>query len=135
MTLVAYLFYNLFSNLFFAIFSDLFCLFYDLFSISFFVLCWLFCDIVYLYVLGGNFKKGHCNEVASTINSNKEEGHFTKKFGHQCKLKWNNMWKKYMAEKASQNSTGGVKSIWPFYIKIDDIIGALPKVMFTFFTF
>ena len=39
-----------------------------------------------------------------------------------------------MAEKAGQNATGGVKSTWPYYNKIDDIIGASPKVMSTSFT-
>ena len=86
-------------------------------------------------MLGGNFKKGHWDEVALTINSKKEKGDFTKKSRHLCKLKWNNMRKKYMLEKAAQNSTSGVKSTWPFYIKNDDIIGVSPKVMSAFLTF
>ena len=70
---------------------------------------------VSLYVLGGNFKKGHWNEVAFTINSKKTEGDSIVKTGHQCKLKWNNLQRRYVAEKVAQNSTGGVKHplTWP----------------------
>ena len=68
------------------------------------------------------------------MKSKKTEGDFPMKIGHQCKLKWNNLRRRYIAEKAAQNSTGGVKSTWPYYNEIDDIISASPKVMSTSFT-
>ena len=81
---------------------------------------------LFFFNLGGNFKKGHWNEVASTMKSKKTEGDYAMKTGHQCKLKWNNLRQRYIAKKAAQNSTSGVKSTWPYYNKIDDIISALP---------
>ena len=90
--------------------------------------------LILFFFAGGNFKKGHWNEVASTMNSKKIEGDYAMKTAHQCKLKWNNLRRRYMAEKAGENATGGVKSTWPYYNKIDDIIGASPKVMSTSFT-
>ena len=89
---------------------------------------------ILFFFVGGNFKKGHWNEVASAMKSKKTEGDYAMKTGHQCKLKWINLRQRYIAQKAAQNATGGVKSTWPYYNKIDDIIGASPKVMSTSFT-
>ena len=99
---------------------------------SFYVLFRLFCFFV---CARWKLKKGHWNEVAFAMNSKKTEGDSTMKTGHQCKLKWNNLRRRYVVEKAAQNSTSGVKSTWPYYNKIDDIIRASPKVMSTSFSF
>ena len=76
-----------------------------------------------------NLGKGHWNECTEKVNVNKNKNDITKKTSGQCKGRWNSMKRKYLGERAHENETRGIKSQWPFFYKINEIIGSSPKVI------
>ena len=77
----------------------------------------------------GNLGKDHWNECAEKVNVNKNRNDITKKTLGQCKGRWKSMRKKYLEERACENETGGIKSQWPLFNEINEIIGSSPKVI------
>lgn len=80
----------------------------------------------YLELSRGNLKQKHWKEVADIVSSREDYGK-TPKTDIQCKNRIDTVKKKYKLEK-SKMVAGGGPSKWPFFDKLDHLIGATAKV-------
>eukprot|EP00249_Psilotum_nudum_P018515 c26844_g1_i2 orf=117-1259(+) len=79
----------------------------------------------YLELNRGNLKQKHWKEVADAVNA-RENGNKPHKTDVQCKNRLDTLKKKYKLEK-SKIVTGGGPSKWPFYERLDELIGPSKK--------
>ncbi|KAM5579618.1 trihelix transcription factor ASIL2 [Rosa sericea] len=79
----------------------------------------------YLELSRGNLKQKHWKEVADIVSSREDYGK-TPKTDIQCKNRIDTVKKKYKLEK-SKMVAGGGPSKWPFFDKLDHLIGATAK--------
>ncbi|KAM4110660.1 hypothetical protein ACJW30_05G008700 [Castanea mollissima] len=80
----------------------------------------------YLQLSRGNLKQKHWKEVADIVSS-REDYRKTPKTDIQCKNRIDTVKKKYKLEKA-RIATGGGSSKWPFFDKLDHLIGPTAKI-------
>ncbi|KAK7809856.1 trihelix transcription factor asil2, partial [Quercus suber] len=80
----------------------------------------------YLQLSRGNLKQKHWKEVADIVSS-REDYRKTPKTDIQCKNRIDTVKKKYKLEKA-RIASGGGPSKWPFFEKLDHLIGPTAKI-------
>ncbi|GAB4850004.1 hypothetical protein Ancab_029303 [Ancistrocladus abbreviatus] len=80
----------------------------------------------YLELSRGNLKQKHWKEVADIVSS-REDYKKAPKTDIQCKNRIDTVKKKYKIERAKITSSGG-SSKWPFYDRLDRLIGPTAKV-------
>ncbi|XP_028752116.1 trihelix transcription factor ASIL2-like [Neltuma alba] len=80
----------------------------------------------YLELSRGNLKQKHWKEVADIVSS-REDYRKTPKTDIQCKNRIDTVKKKYKLEK-SKIAAGGGPSKWPFYERLDQLIGPTAKI-------
>ncbi|KAF7843642.1 trihelix transcription factor ASIL2 [Senna tora] len=80
----------------------------------------------YLELSRGNLKQKHWKEVADIVSSREDYGK-TPKTDIQCKNRIDTVKKKYKLEK-SKIAVGAGPSKWPFYDRLDQLIGPTAKV-------
>ncbi|RYR39765.1 hypothetical protein Ahy_A09g045363 isoform A [Arachis hypogaea] len=80
----------------------------------------------YLELSRGNLKQKHWKEVAEIVSGREDYGK-TPKTDIQCKNRIDTVKKKYKLEKA-KIATAGVPSKWPFYDRLDQLIGPTAKI-------
>lgn len=80
----------------------------------------------YLELSRGNLKQKHWKEVAEIVNA-REDYTKTPKTDIQCKNRIDTVKKKYKSEKAK--IAAGATSKWPFYDRLDHLIGPSPKIL------
>ncbi|KAA8540218.1 hypothetical protein F0562_024219 [Nyssa sinensis] len=80
----------------------------------------------YLELSRGNLKQKHWKDVADIVSS-REDYTKTPKTDIQCKNRIDTVKKKYKLEKA-KIAAGGVLSKWPFYERLDELIGPTAKI-------
>lgn len=78
----------------------------------------------YVHLSRGNLKHNHWQEVADAVTS-RDNYRKPPKTDAQCKNRIDTLKKKYKQEKAKIAATGG-SSPWPFFPKLDLLIGAAP---------
>ncbi|KAJ9190438.1 hypothetical protein P3X46_001642 [Hevea brasiliensis] len=83
----------------------------------------------YLELSRGNLKQKHWKEVADIVSS-REDYKKAAKTDIQCKNRIDTVKKKYKLEKAKIASGGG-PSKWPFYERLDQLIGPTAKIPVT----
>lgn len=76
-----------------------------------------------------NFKKRHWQECSIIVNEGKNTIDRQWKTGDQCKSKWKSLLRRYVTERGAENQTGGVKSSWDLFSRIDHIVGSNPKII------
>ncbi|KAL9235513.1 hypothetical protein vseg_010264 [Gypsophila vaccaria] len=76
----------------------------------------------YMELSRGNLKQKHWKEVADIVNSNRDDFGKAPKTDIQCKNRIDTVKKKYKVEKSKVVSGAG-PSRWPFFDKIDHLIG------------
>lgn len=82
----------------------------------------------YLELSRGNLKQKHWKEVAEIV-SGREDYLKTPKTDIQCKNRIDTVKKKYKSEKAKISAAGGgTTSKWPFYDRLDQLIGPTAKI-------
>ena len=82
----------------------------------------------YMELSRGNLKQKHWKEVADIV-SGREDYLKTPKTDIQCKNRIDTVKKKYKSEKAKIVAGGGiVASKWPFYDRLDQLIGPTAKI-------
>ncbi|PHU24473.1 hypothetical protein BC332_09580 [Capsicum chinense] len=84
----------------------------------------------YMELSRGNLKQKHWKEVADIVNS-REDYRKTAKTDIQCKNRIDTVKKKYKLEK-SKIAAGQGPSKWPFFEKLDQLIGPTAKINSTF---
>nr|XP_029151550.1 trihelix transcription factor ASIL2-like [Arachis hypogaea] len=80
----------------------------------------------YLELSRGNLKQKHWKEVAEIVSGREDYGK-TPKTDIQCKNRIDTVKKKYKLEKA-KIAAAGVPSKWPFYDRLDQLIGPTAKI-------
>lgn len=80
----------------------------------------------YLELSRGNLKQKHWKEVADIVSSREDYGK-TPKTDIQCKNRIDTVKKKYKLEK-SKIAAGGGPSKWPFYGRLEQLIGPTAKI-------
>lgn len=80
----------------------------------------------YLELSRGNLKQKHWKDVADIVSS-REDYTKTPKTDIQCKNRIDTVKKKYKLEKA-KIAAGGYPSKWPFYERLDQLIGPTAKI-------
>ncbi|KAI4329053.1 hypothetical protein L6164_021358 [Bauhinia variegata] len=80
----------------------------------------------YLELSRGNLKQNHWKEVADIVSS-REDYTKTPKTDIQCKNRIDTVKKKYKSEKA-KIAAGGGPSKWPFFERLDQLIGPTAKI-------
>uniref|UniRef100_A0A2C9UMQ7 Myb/SANT-like DNA-binding domain-containing protein n=1 Tax=Manihot esculenta TaxID=3983 RepID=A0A2C9UMQ7_MANES len=83
----------------------------------------------YLELRRGNLKQKHWKEVADIVSS-REEYKKAAKTNIQCKNRIDTVKKKYKLEKA-KIAAGGGPSKWPFFERLDKLIGPTTKILVT----
>ncbi|XP_068664050.1 trihelix transcription factor ENAP1-like [Aristolochia californica] len=79
----------------------------------------------YLELNRGNLRQKHWQEVADAVNSRHVFGKKPRRTDVQCKNRIDTLKKKYKLEKARiMSSNGNVTSRWPFYARLDSLIGS-----------
>ncbi|KAL6972621.1 hypothetical protein U1Q18_026796 [Sarracenia purpurea var. burkii] len=81
----------------------------------------------YLELSKGNLKQKDWKEVADIVNSREDTTKKTSKTDIQCKNRIDTVKKKYKVEK-SKIAAGGGPSKWPFFERIDQLIGPTAKI-------
>lgn len=80
----------------------------------------------YLELNRGNLRQKDWQEVADSVNSRPGAVHRPRRSDVQCKNRIDTLKKKYKAEKVRVSNSGGVLgSQWPFYSRLDDLIGSI----------
>ncbi|MED6205075.1 hypothetical protein PIB30_014763 [Stylosanthes scabra] len=80
----------------------------------------------YLELSRGNLKQKHWKEVAEIVSAREDYGK-TPKTDIQCKNRIDTVKKKYKLEKA-KIASGGVPSKWPFFDRLEQLIGPTAKI-------
>lgn len=80
----------------------------------------------FLDLTRGNLRQKHWEEVANTVNSRKTVVRRPHRTDVQCKNRIDTIKKKFKAEKARVVNEGGFESQWPFYDRLDALIGNCP---------
>lgn len=83
----------------------------------------------YLQLSRGNLKQKHWKEVADIVSS-REDYRKTPKTDIQCKNRIDTVKKKYKLEK-TRIASGGGPSKWPFFERLDHLIGPTAKIPFS----
>ncbi|GMN63601.1 hypothetical protein TIFTF001_032681 [Ficus carica] len=79
----------------------------------------------YLELKRGNLRQKHWQEVAEAVNSEHSDGPKSRRTDIQCKNRIDTLKKKYKIEKARvSDSDGNYVSPWPFFVRLDALIGA-----------
>ncbi|XP_010104393.2 trihelix transcription factor ASIL1 isoform X1 [Morus notabilis] len=79
----------------------------------------------YLELKRGNLRQKHWQEVADAVNSDHCDGPKSRRTDIQCKNRIDTLKKKYKIEKARvSDSDGTYVSPWPFFARLDALIGA-----------
>ncbi|KAG0626471.1 hypothetical protein M758_2G128900 [Ceratodon purpureus] len=78
----------------------------------------------------GNLRGRHWHEVAHHVSS-REEGTKSAKTSKQCKMKIENLKRRYKMEKTQRigNSALAGASRWPYYERLDTMLGFTPKAL------
>ena len=83
----------------------------------------------YLDVNKGNLRQKDWREVADAVNSRHGHTKKTTRTDTQCKNRIDTLKKKYKAEKARVSASNGpVSSPWPFFSRLDTLIGSAKKL-------
>ncbi|PSS04842.1 Trihelix transcription factor [Actinidia chinensis var. chinensis] len=83
----------------------------------------------YLDVNKGNLRQKDWREVADAVNARHGHSKKTTRTDTQCKNRIDTLKKKYKAEKARVSaSNGAVSSTWPFFSRLDNLIGSAKKL-------
>ncbi|KAJ0986022.1 hypothetical protein J5N97_004378 [Dioscorea zingiberensis] len=83
----------------------------------------------YLELNRGNLRQKDWQEVADSVNSRPGAARRAPRTDVQCKNRIDTLKKKYKAERARvSNSGGALGSQWPFFSRLDDLIGSTTPV-------
>ncbi|KMZ66182.1 putative Transcription factor [Zostera marina] len=80
----------------------------------------------FLDLTRGNLRQKHWEEVADTVNSRKTVVRRPHRTDVQCKNRIDTIKKKFKVEKGRVVNEGGFESQWPFYDRLDALIGNCP---------